>query len=145
MQQVARVRLTFTPVLVLWTTTEVLLCEHGPLARIWLQGVPPRSQAAQSGSSLDVHTKLQVDVPHLRVEVDLAKALRYGLKPGDVRRAAATLVAGTEVSDIHRDGKVYDVMVWGRPQARDSLSSIRDLLIVVGYILETGMFCCCKR
>jgi CzcA family heavy metal efflux pump len=88
-----------------------------------------RQALAQINGAADVHTELQVDVPHIQVKVDLAKAQHYGLKPGDVRRAAATLIAGTEVSDIHRDGKVYDVMVWGTPEARQSLSSIRDLLI----------------
>ena len=51
-QRVAQARLAETSGLMLWTTTEVLLKEHGPLAPIWLQGIPPRSQAAQSGSSL---------------------------------------------------------------------------------------------
>jgi CzcA family heavy metal efflux pump len=88
-----------------------------------------RSALSHIDGTIDVHTELQVDVPHIQVEVDLAKAQRYGLKPGDVRRAAATLVAGTEVSDMHRDGKVYDVMVWGTSQARDNLISIRNLLI----------------
>jgi Cu/Ag efflux pump CusA len=88
-----------------------------------------RNALSRISGTADVHSELQVDVPHIQVEVDLAKAERYGLKPGDVRRAAGTLVAGTEVSDIHRDGKVYDVMVWGTPGARDSLSSIRNLLI----------------
>src|SRR5205823_6827680 len=69
----------------------------------------------------DVHTEIQVDVPHVQVEVDLAKAQRYGLKPGDVRRAAATFIASTEVSDIHRDGKVYDVMVWSTPDTRQKI------------------------
>src|SRR4029453_10320080 len=45
----------------------------------------------------DQHTDISTDVPQLQVEVDLAKAEKYGLKPGDVRRAAATLVAGEEV------------------------------------------------
>ena len=49
-------------------------------------------------------------MPQIEVEVDLADGrARYGLKPGDVRRAAATLVAGEEVGDIFRDGKAYDV------------------------------------
>lgn len=77
----------------------------------------------------DVHTELQVDVPHIQVEVDLARAQKYGLKPGDVRRAAATLLAGTEVSDIHKNAKVYDIMVWGTPDTRYSVNSIRQLLI----------------
>jgi CzcA family heavy metal efflux pump len=88
-----------------------------------------RQTLSQIDGAADVHTEFQVDVPHIQVKVDLAKAQRYGLKPGDVRRAAATLVAGTEVSDIHRDGKVYDVMVWSTPQTRQSPNSIRNLLI----------------
>jgi Cu/Ag efflux pump CusA len=51
------------------------------------------------------------------------------LKPGDVRRAAATIVSGHEVSDIHEGAKVYDVMVWSPPDKRDSVNSIRELLI----------------
>jgi CzcA family heavy metal efflux pump len=88
-----------------------------------------RQTLSQIDGAADVHTEFQVDVPHIQVKVDLAKAQRYGIKPGDVRRAAATLVAGTEVSDIHRDGKVYDVMVWSTPQTRQSPNSIRNLLI----------------
>ena len=88
-----------------------------------------RQALSKIDGAVDVHTELQVDVPHIQVEVDLAKAEHYGLKPGDVRRAMSTLIAGTEVSDIHRDGKVYDVMVWGTPETRSSLSSIRELLI----------------
>ncbi len=79
--------------------------------------------------AIEVHTDFQVDVPHIQVMVDLAKVQRYGLKPGDVRRAAGVFVSGNEVSDIHRDGKVYDVMVWGTPDTRASLTSIRNLLI----------------
>jgi CzcA family heavy metal efflux pump len=78
---------------------------------------------------IDLHKELQVDIPHLQVKADLAKVARYGLKPGDVRRAAATLVAGTEVTDIHKDNKVYDVWVWSAPKIRNSVDNIRDLLI----------------
>ena len=75
------------------------------------------------------HVDLQKDVPQVDVRVDLAKAQRYGVKPGDVRRAAATLMAGEEVGDIFRDGKAYDVQVWSKPEVRRSLSDIRNLLI----------------
>ena len=50
MQRVAQARLTPTHGLVLWTTTEGLLNEHGPLAPIWLQGIPRSSPPVQSGS-----------------------------------------------------------------------------------------------
>jgi CzcA family heavy metal efflux pump len=77
----------------------------------------------------DNHVDLQVDIPQIQVEVDLAKAARYGLKPGDVRRAASTLVAGEEVGDIFRDGKTYDVVVWSTPATRASVTSISELPI----------------
>jgi len=81
------------------------------------------------GGIVDLHVSLQADVPQVDVEVDLAKAERYGLKPGDVRRAAATWVASEEVGDIFRAGKAYDVHVWSTPSARNSLNDIRALLI----------------
>ena len=80
---------------------------------------------------IDLHVELQADIPQIQVEVDLAAAQEYGIKPGDVRRAAATLVAGIEVGDIFRDGKAYDVQVWSTPETRSSLTSIEQLPINV--------------
>lgn len=95
-----------------------------------------RSQAEQVRQSLshingaiDVHSEFQVDEPLIQVKVNLAKAFHYGLKPGDVRREASTFIAGTEVSDIDRDGRVYSVYVWSMPQTRSNLANIRNLLI----------------
>jgi CzcA family heavy metal efflux pump len=84
---------------------------------------------AKTGGVIDPHTDLEVNVPQIDVEVDLAAAARYGLKPGDVRRASATMVAGEEVGDIFRDGKAYDVVVWSIPAARTSVSSVQQLAI----------------
>jgi CzcA family heavy metal efflux pump len=75
------------------------------------------------------HAEQLTEVPQVTVEVDLEAAERYGLKPGDVRRAASTLIAGEEVADIFRGGKAYDVQVWSIPEARQSLDDIRDLRI----------------
>jgi CzcA family heavy metal efflux pump len=77
----------------------------------------------------DLNVQLQSEVPQIQVEVNLPAAQRYGLKPGDVRRASATLLAGEEVGDIFRDGKAYDVNVWSTPATRNSVSSIRNLPI----------------
>jgi CzcA family heavy metal efflux pump len=73
------------------------------------------------------HVDISTDVPQVRVEVDLVRSAKYGLKPGDVRRAAATLVAGEEVGDIFRAGKAYDVMVWSTPATRNSIPAIEGL------------------
>jgi Cu/Ag efflux pump CusA len=75
------------------------------------------------------HVDISADVPQLQVEVDLTKAAQVGLKPGDVRRAAGTMVAGEEVGDIFRGGRAYDVVVWSVPEARNSVHAIENMLI----------------
>ena len=71
----------------------------------------------------------QVSEPTLKVQVDLGKADSYGLKPGDIRRAATTLLSGIGVGSLFEDQKVFDVVVWGVPEIRQDVASIRDLPI----------------
>ncbi|HEV2773505.1 MAG TPA: efflux RND transporter permease subunit [Thermoleophilaceae bacterium] len=78
---------------------------------------------------VDAHADLQEDVPHIEVEVDLAAARRHGIKPGDIRRQSAALVASEEVGDIFKNGRAYDVHVWSTPETRNSVTSIRELPI----------------
>ena len=78
---------------------------------------------------VDLKKELHVDVPQIDVKVDLAAAQRYGVKPGEVRRAAAFLMQGEEVGDIFQGGKTYDVNVWSTPKTRSSIDSLRELLI----------------
>jgi CzcA family heavy metal efflux pump len=77
------------------------------------------------------NTTVQRDAvePTFEVKVDLAKAQRVGIKPGDVRRAAATLLSGLGVGSLFEEQKVFDVVVWGTPETRASLTDIRNLLI----------------
>ena len=77
----------------------------------------------------DLKKEAHVDVPQVNIEVDLAAAGAYGLKPGDIRRAAAFLMQGEEVGDMFVGGKTYDVNVWSTPASRDSLNDIENLLI----------------
>jgi Cu/Ag efflux pump CusA len=95
-----------------------------------------RRQAAEVNQLLagiegvvDLHTELQVDIPQIEIEVDLAKAQHYGIKPGDVRRAQAAMMASIEVGDIYIDQKAFDVAVWGKPEIRNDLTALRELLI----------------
>ncbi len=78
---------------------------------------------------IDLHVELQVEVPQIEVEVDLAAAQEYGIKPGDVRRAAAALVAGEEMGDVFFGGKAYDVQLWSTPETRQNMSDIEGLLL----------------
>jgi CzcA family heavy metal efflux pump len=82
---------------------------------------------AQTDGVIDAHVELDVDVPQAQIAVDLAAAQEYGIKPGDVRRATATMLASEEVGDIFVGGKAYDVHVWTTPESRDSLNDIQAL------------------
>ncbi len=73
--------------------------------------------------------ELAVDIPQIEIKVKLAAAERYGIKPGDIRRAAATMLAGEEVGDIFRGGVAYDVHVWTTPDSRDSVEDVGAVLI----------------
>jgi CzcA family heavy metal efflux pump len=77
----------------------------------------------------NLHVNLPVQELTLETEVDIAKAQRYGLKPGDVRRAAATLFSGIQVGNLFEDQKIFDVVVWSTPETRHSINAVGDLLI----------------
>ncbi|XUJ33531.1 efflux RND transporter permease subunit [Bradyrhizobium japonicum] len=59
-----------------------------------------RAALADVPNLVNLHKELIVEVPHIQVTLKLEEAQRYGLKPGDARRASATLMAGEEVGDI---------------------------------------------
>ncbi len=67
--------------------------------------------------------------PTVRIQVDLEKAKTVGLKPGDVRREAATLISGLLVGNLYEEQKVFDVVVWGGPAQRYSPEILSSLLI----------------
>jgi Cu/Ag efflux pump CusA len=99
-----------------------------------LQEIRGRAEAVRDALApidgiADLHVELQAQIPNVQVRVDLIAAQRVGLKPGDVRRAAATLMAGEEVGDMFREGKAYDVIVWSTPATRANLTSIENLPI----------------
>jgi CzcA family heavy metal efflux pump len=75
------------------------------------------------------YVDFQDSIPQVRVEVDLDAARRHGLKPGDVRRAAAWLMAGEEAGDLFKGGKAYDVQVWTPAEKRRSVTDLENLLI----------------
>ena len=65
----------------------------------------------------------------MQVEVDLVKAQQFNVKPGDVRRTVATLLAGLEVGSLFENQKVFEVVVWGTPELRSSITGVQNLLV----------------
>jgi Cu/Ag efflux pump CusA len=78
---------------------------------------------------VDPRVQYPREAPTLEIEVDIERAKAHGLKPGDVRRAATSLVSGIEVGSLFEEQKVFDVVVWGTPGNRHSVSSVQELLI----------------
>ena len=78
---------------------------------------------------VDPRIELPSVQPNLEIEVDLERAQRHGIKPGDVRRAEATLLQGIQVGSVFEEQKVFDVIVQGVPGIRRSVSSVPNLLI----------------
>ena len=81
------------------------------------------------GGVVGLHKERLVEEPQVEIELDLARAARYGLTPGDVRRQAATLVNGIQAGQLYQGQEMFNVVVWSVPEARRSLTSIRNLLL----------------
>ena len=77
----------------------------------------------------DVRIDLPIEEPTIEVDVDLARAQAVGLKPGDIRRNATTLLSGIVVGNLFESQKVFDVVVWGTPELRESVDDVLALPI----------------
>lgn len=78
---------------------------------------------------VDPKVQYPQEMPTLEIEVDIEKAKLYNIKPGDVRRAATSLVSGIVVGALFEEQKVFNVVVWGAPGVRRSVSNVQNLLI----------------
>ena len=65
----------------------------------------------------------------MEIEVDLGAAQQENIKPGDVRRAATTLISGIVVGSLFEEQKVFEVVVWGAPATRSNLTDIDRILV----------------
>ncbi len=88
-----------------------------------------RDELAKIDGIADLNVELPVNEPALEVQVDLKRAQEFGIKPGDVRRQAATLLSGIEVGQLFYDQKVFEVVVWGAPETRRNPDDVRNLLL----------------
>jgi CzcA family heavy metal efflux pump len=88
-----------------------------------------RQLMAQTDGVVDPRVEPVIRQPNVEIEADLDKARRFGVKPGDIRRAEATLVQGLVVGSVFQDQKVFEVVVKGTPNTRRNIADVRNLLI----------------
>lgn len=77
----------------------------------------------------DPRLDIPIEEPTIEVEIDLNRAQAVGLKPGEVRRRAATLLSGIVVGNLFEEQKVFDVVVWGAPGIRQTVDDVRGMMI----------------
>ena len=88
-----------------------------------------RTLMSQVDGVVDPRIDQPIKQPNVEIEVDLAKARQFGVRPGDVRRAATTIVSGLNVGSVFEQQKVFEVIVQGTPETRRSVADVRNLLI----------------
>ena len=101
------------------------------LAILRQQATRMKQLLSQVDGVVDPRVESAPSQPTVAVRVNLTSGLRYGVKPGDVRRKVATLLSGISVGSVFQEEKVFDVVVRATPDARRSLTDIRRLLIDV--------------
>lgn len=112
------------------SSKEVVVRLYGPeLEELNVQAGIVREAILGVEGIVDLEMETLENMPEVQIEVDLEKAKSYGIKPGDVRRSAATLLAGLEVGSLFEEQKVFEVVVWGLPESRHSVDGVRNLLI----------------
>ncbi len=80
---------------------------------------------------VDLKVQPQTLVPQIEVKFRPEAASQFGLVPGDIRKAATTLIKGTKVGEIYEEQKIFDVVIWGVPQVRHDIGSVHSLMIDV--------------
>jgi cobalt-zinc-cadmium resistance protein CzcA len=74
--------------------------------------------------------------PNLNIEVDRAKAARYGLNSGDVNSVIQAAMGGAVATSVLEGDRQFDLVVRYKPEYRDSIEKIRN--IKVAYQTASG-------
>jgi heavy metal efflux system protein len=69
--------------------------------------------------------------PTVRIDVDRAKAARYGLAPGDINTTVQIAIGGQAAGNLYEEGsdRNFPIMVRLAPQYRQSLEAIRRITV----------------
>jgi len=78
---------------------------------------------------IDLHVQPLTMIPQVEIKFRPESAAQFGLAPGDVRRAANTLLKGTKVGEIYQEQMIFDCVVWGTPKVRRDIAALREVVI----------------
>lgn len=78
---------------------------------------------------VDLQVEPQVPVPQISVLFNREKASRYGLTVGALAETVETALNGRAVSQVLEDQRLFNLVVWLTPTARNNVETIGELLI----------------
>lgn len=86
-------------------------------------------QMATVRGVVDLQVEPQVEVPQVSIEIDRAKAARYGVTPMQLAESLEVGLGGHAVSQVLQGQQTFDLVVWFTPEARNDLGVIGRTLI----------------
>lgn len=75
----------------------------------------------------EVAIELQTPVPQISIRAKPAAAEVFGLSNAELRRQVNILVQGQSVGEVVRQQRPLGVVVWGMPELRNDVTSLREL------------------
>jgi CzcA family heavy metal efflux pump len=78
---------------------------------------------------VDLQLEPQVPIEQIQINFDRSAAARYGLTVGQLSEIIETALNGRVVSQVLEKQQTFDLVVWLKPEARQNLDTIRNLLV----------------
>jgi CzcA family heavy metal efflux pump len=78
---------------------------------------------------VDLQLEPQVPVEQIQIKFNRLAASRYGLTVGKLSEIIETALNGRVVSQVLEKQQTFDLIVWLKPDARQNLDAIRNLLV----------------
>ncbi len=79
--------------------------------------------------AVDINLEQQISVPQVTIKIDRNKAARYGMAVGNIAQDIQLSLNGETLSSVQEGSRTFDLSVRLEPSARNSVETIRDLLV----------------
>ncbi|OYQ63217.1 CusA/CzcA family heavy metal efflux RND transporter [Pseudanabaena sp. SR411] len=78
---------------------------------------------------VDLQLEPQIPVEQIQIQFDRMAAARYGLTIGKLSETIETALNGKVVSQVLEQQQTFDLVVWLKPESRQSLDAIGNLMV----------------